>query len=427
MTNKTRLLNNKAGFTLIELIVVMSILGILVLLGAPMYLGYTERANLTHIRHDVAVTEGKMEELLSEEDGYTLLHAWHNVDEEALSDDILLYDKENRVEAVDIGEYKRIPEQYIDREVRSNLKGSFYTTVDGFVLYSENDLNTSPPISNELTEKEIIETIGEYIDERFDMVEFVVWTADTPDEFEYITFDHVDGAVPWSNRFIDEDGTFYEDGPKTYHDGIFGKASYLYRTHHPWMNYYMFGSKQFVDSHDDVELPSGLSYGDIIFTRDSWVPLYEYFNYSSAAQNQYIPSHEKLGTLQPLFYEDYEFSYPLNIQRNRRTLVTATPEVAITDPNSEYSTIIMFPLNAGIGTDILEHMVKNGPLENTDSLNTQLFDLNPHLDKMDIVHIDGQDYMVVVNPHKGGFGELDESIIRNTIFYNIFRTSTGPS
>lgn len=43
------------GFTLIELVVVMAIIGILVLLAAPRFLGYTKDANVTAMEHDAKI------------------------------------------------------------------------------------------------------------------------------------------------------------------------------------------------------------------------------------------------------------------------------------------------------------------------------------------------------------------------------------
>ena len=53
LMNKVR--KNKKGFTLIELIVVMAILGILVLLAAPRFLNYTKQAEVTTMQADAKV------------------------------------------------------------------------------------------------------------------------------------------------------------------------------------------------------------------------------------------------------------------------------------------------------------------------------------------------------------------------------------
>lgn len=53
LMNKVR--KNKKGFTLIELIVVIAILGILVLLAAPRFLGYTKDAHKATMQADAKV------------------------------------------------------------------------------------------------------------------------------------------------------------------------------------------------------------------------------------------------------------------------------------------------------------------------------------------------------------------------------------
>lgn len=50
-------IRNKKGFTLIELIVVIAVLGILVLLAAPKFLGYTQDANVATMKADAKVLE----------------------------------------------------------------------------------------------------------------------------------------------------------------------------------------------------------------------------------------------------------------------------------------------------------------------------------------------------------------------------------
>lgn len=50
-------LKNSKGFTLIEMLVVIAIIGILVLLAVPSYLGYTKDANVATMQADVRVLE----------------------------------------------------------------------------------------------------------------------------------------------------------------------------------------------------------------------------------------------------------------------------------------------------------------------------------------------------------------------------------
>lgn len=55
MKEKLKALKNKKGFTLIELIVVIAVIGILVLLAAPKFLGYTQDANVSAMQSDAKV------------------------------------------------------------------------------------------------------------------------------------------------------------------------------------------------------------------------------------------------------------------------------------------------------------------------------------------------------------------------------------
>lgn len=48
----------RKGFTIIELIVVIAVIGILVLLAMTKFFGYIEESKVTVIRHDVKITEG---------------------------------------------------------------------------------------------------------------------------------------------------------------------------------------------------------------------------------------------------------------------------------------------------------------------------------------------------------------------------------
>ena len=125
----------KKGFTIIELIVVIAILGILVLLAGPRLLGYVEKAELRRIQHDVKVMENKMAEVLTTDDEF---NKWENnsKDFNQLIKENRLFEKEGIAEKVEPTDepYKVIPEKYKDK-INTKLKGTFYANSGGKVYY----------------------------------------------------------------------------------------------------------------------------------------------------------------------------------------------------------------------------------------------------------------------------------------------------
>jgi len=107
LMNKVR--KNKKGFTLIELIVVIAILGILVLLAAPKFLGYTKNAKVATMQADVK----------------TLSNAAliYNIEEEAwpVSDETVIATIEQGAEEFDV---VAIDESKLSDQVQS-LKGKY--------------------------------------------------------------------------------------------------------------------------------------------------------------------------------------------------------------------------------------------------------------------------------------------------------------
>ena len=131
---------DKKAFTLIEVIVVVAVIGILVLLAVPRFIGHSQRAELARIQHDVKMMEREMgAELINKDDDF---NDWGNniKNLNQLVQDDELFEKEGVAEAVDpIDEtYKVIPKEYKDK-INTKLKGTFYANSAGKVYYEHGD------------------------------------------------------------------------------------------------------------------------------------------------------------------------------------------------------------------------------------------------------------------------------------------------
>lgn len=127
------------GFTLIELIVVMAITGILVLLAAPRFLGWTNEAKLTNIKNDVRVAEGVVEEVLIEDDD--TYESWEDISEGEINiaeNDV--YGKGGLVHELDPGAYRLLSDEFVSRKVNSQLDGEFLANNQGTVYYIADDI-----------------------------------------------------------------------------------------------------------------------------------------------------------------------------------------------------------------------------------------------------------------------------------------------
>lgn len=147
-----KLFNSKTkGFTIIELVVVIAIIGILILLAMPRFNGYVKSARITHIKNDIKVAEGvSIEELINGED---FPESWEPVNIEDLTQLVStdqLYDvKGLMVNEVENGEYVRLA----DGAIKTKLKGDFYANYGGKVYYKDEKIGKSE--EPELSEPEL--------------------------------------------------------------------------------------------------------------------------------------------------------------------------------------------------------------------------------------------------------------------------------
>ncbi|MDU5080539.1 leucine-rich repeat protein [uncultured Tissierella sp.] len=129
---------NKRGFTLVELIVVIAVIGILVLIATPKLIGYTQEAKKTNILNDIRVLENKIEEYLIKNDD--------RLPNEFLDTELIiletaqtegkLYSVKGSVSVDNVlsGTFKEIHNNFI----KSKLKGKFYVNNKAEVYYLDN-------------------------------------------------------------------------------------------------------------------------------------------------------------------------------------------------------------------------------------------------------------------------------------------------
>lgn len=154
-------LDDKA-FTLIELIVVMAILAVLVLLAAPQFLGYTNKAKVANIQNDIAVAELKTSEnLIDYQWEEKVFDSWPTAGDETYLKEIAgdetggglygkggkldPYDKDNPADLdkeIPEGEYKIIPSAFLEKDVRTQLDGTFFANDNGDVFYTSESIET---------------------------------------------------------------------------------------------------------------------------------------------------------------------------------------------------------------------------------------------------------------------------------------------
>jgi prepilin-type N-terminal cleavage/methylation domain-containing protein len=142
---------NKRGFTVIELIAVICVLGILVSLALPRYFGYTNEAKFTRLIHDAKL----LEEAATR---YYLAHgAWprasdtHYTKDQVLAFSPTVYDSSGRKVDLDPdGHYYDIDFKALSRyiTIQSNPKNFILENPEGAVYVLDRDNNSQPENSN---------------------------------------------------------------------------------------------------------------------------------------------------------------------------------------------------------------------------------------------------------------------------------------
>lgn len=133
-------MKKQKGFTIIELIIVIIILGMLILLAAPRFLKYADKARIANITHDIKVAENITAEYLTLNN--RLPDDWATVNISNLrkaSNENRLYDKHGLTNSVLEEEYKEIDKVYLKDKINTKLKGSFYINNAGGVYYEDNN------------------------------------------------------------------------------------------------------------------------------------------------------------------------------------------------------------------------------------------------------------------------------------------------
>lgn len=116
--------NKNKAFTILELLIVVAILGILVLLAIPKFIGYADKAQVTQIKNDVKVGEEEISKHILE---------YGNLDDfgiYTIPDGTKVYDKRGEITNKIEGELVDITDI-----VDSNLNGIFLSDKEGKVYY----------------------------------------------------------------------------------------------------------------------------------------------------------------------------------------------------------------------------------------------------------------------------------------------------
>lgn len=178
------------GFTIVEVLTVISIVGILVLLLIPKFQPYIKQAKIAQIKADVKTSELVYDSYSLLEDNYKT--KFKKVDNESLStylDDGHIYDKHGIVSELNLNSTY----YYLDRNLQigkssfldTSLDGSFIVDYDGTVYYIEGSVST---LENE-------ENVVDSSANIFNKIDFNKVVIDSSTEFSFINLPSADAPV----------------------------------------------------------------------------------------------------------------------------------------------------------------------------------------------------------------------------------------
>ena len=131
-------INHKKGFSLIELLSVISIIGILVLLAAPNFSGHIKNTKTAQVKQEIFVLENRITEWITLENHE--LTEWSSIDSNMIKDiaeDNKLFNKKGKVNEITGDSYFVIDNSFLEEHVKNDLEGDFYVDNEVKVYYSE--------------------------------------------------------------------------------------------------------------------------------------------------------------------------------------------------------------------------------------------------------------------------------------------------
>lgn len=126
---------NRKGFTLIELIVVMAVLGFLVALAVPKFIGYTQKAEVKRIQSDTRAIGTLVDAHLVTGEKLEGVETLQDTELQNYINEGRLYDLKGQAANVKPGEYTLLGDNFTSD---SKLEGQFYANDMGDIYYVHN-------------------------------------------------------------------------------------------------------------------------------------------------------------------------------------------------------------------------------------------------------------------------------------------------